>query len=87
MQGLYEISDPVNGKQSWTSGSHAIWYGQGKWLIGPLDAIGTDICGILANDDYGTLDDDNNQWKYWNLGHGWMYTGANDVSIDCTSKN
>ena len=86
-QGIYQISDPINGKQSWTSGWTAIWYGQGKWDIGDLEYIGTGVCGIYAHDDYGGLDDDNNQWEYWYFGNGWTYAGANDVSIDCTSKN
>ena len=86
-QGIYHISDPINGKQSWTSGSTAIWYAQGRWNIGSLDNIGTGVCGIFGFDDYGGLDDDNKVWKYFDMGNGWLTAGANDVSIDCTSKN
>ena len=87
IQGIYQISDPINGKQSWTSGSNAIWYGQGQWHIGSLDAIGTSLCGIYARDNYGGLDDDNNEWLYFNPDNGWTWAGVIDVSIDCTSKN
>ena len=91
-QGIYQISDPINGKQSWTSGSTAIWYWQGYWLIGSLDNIGTAVCEISANGydgglDDSLLDDDNNEWQYWIPGNGWMFASPNDVSIDCTSKN
>ena len=87
LQGLYQISDPIKGKQSWTSGSNAIWYVQGKWQIGSLDNIGTFFGGIHAVNDYGRLDDDKNEWWYYDPGNGWFWAGANNVSIDCTSKN
>lgn len=87
-QGLYEISDPINGKQSWTSGSQAIWYNFNNWQIGLLEDIGTDFCGLSAKDDYGGLDDDNNVWKYWSSSDdSWLWASGNDVSINCTSKN
>ena len=86
-QGIYQISDPINGKQSWTSNSHAIWYLlTDKWLIGDLEKIGEDNAGIYAFDDYGGLDDANNQWTYWD-GSNWISAGANDVNITCTSNN
>ena len=86
-QGIYQISDPINGKQSWTSGSNAIWYEQGDWVIGDLEDIGTNICAMSAIDAYGGLDDDNNVWQYYNPEIGWTYPGENNVRIDCTSKN
>ena len=86
LQGMYQISGLVNGKQSWTSNSHAIWYSLDYgWLIGNLDSIGENICSIYANDDYGGLDDTNNQWKYWD-GSNWILASANDIFINCTSK-
>ena len=85
-QGIYQISDPINGKQSWISGSNAIWYWQGDWLIGSLEDIGTMVGSMSLFDDHGGLDNENNVWTYW-TGYGWFNAGANEVSIDCTSKN
>ena len=85
---MYQISDLINGKQSWTSGSNAIWYWQGQWHIGSLDDIGTDVSGILANDAYVGLNDANNQWHYDDgSDYDWILAGANDVNITCTSNN
>ena len=58
MQGIYLISDQINGKPSWTSVSNAIWYSLSfGWLIGPQYVIGEDLGFIYAADDYGGLDD------------------------------
>ena len=86
LQGMYQISDPINGKQSWTLNPYAIWYSlEYGWLIGNLDNIGENVCSIYANDDYGGLDDTNNQWNYWD-GSNWIPASANDIFINCTSK-
>ena len=86
-QGMYQISDPINGKPSWTLDPFAIWYSlQNAWLIGTLDYIGEDSCDFYTYDDYGGLDDANNQW-YYGVGSNWILTGANDVNITCTSNN
>ena len=90
LQGLYAVSDPINGKPTWTLGSHAIWYDSdyNKWRIGFLDDIGTTTCAITAIDDYAGLDDNNNEWKYWaGSDNGWIWADANDVVINCTSKD
>ena len=89
-QGMYQISDPINGKPTWILPPYAIWYNSehGDWLIGFLDDIGQNLCTFYASDDYGGLDDSNNQWNYW---HSWdgnfVSAGANDVNITCTSNN
>ena len=91
---MYQISDLINGKPSWRTNSHAIWHWSGfwfgidsrQWVIGYLADIGTNFAGIYANDTHGGLDDDKNVWAYDNLDNGWMFVGANDFSIDCTSK-
>ena len=83
---MYQIADPINGKQSWTLDPYAIWYSlEWGWLIGELDDIGEDVCAFYAFDDYGGLDDTNNQWNYWD-GSNWISAGANDVNITCTSN-
>ena len=86
-QGMYQISDPINGKQSWTLDPYAIWYSlEWGWLIGALHDIGENLASIYAFDDYGGLDDANNQW-YYGVGSNWILAGANDVNITCTSNN
>ena len=83
-QGLYQI----NGTHIWTSVSHAIWYHSefDAWLIGNKENIGEAICGIYAYDNYGGLDDANNEWYYYS-DIGWIPASANDIFIHCTSKN
>ena len=51
-----------------------------------LDDIGTNTCEFYAYDNYGGLDDANNQW-YYDDGSNWILAGANDVNITCTSNN
>ena len=85
-QGMYQISDPINGKPSWTSNSRAIWYlFNGYWFIGDLENIGENYASIYTNDNDGGLDDTNNQWKYWD-GSNWIPASTNDIFINCTSK-
>ena len=97
MQGIYQISDRINGKPSWTSVSNAIpswtsvsnaiWYSLNfGWLIGTQDNIGGDICRIYGADDYGGLDDTNNQWNYYD-GSDWVLATPNEININCTGKN
>ena len=87
MQGIYQISDRINGKPSWTSVSNAIWYSLNfGWLIGTQDNIGGDICRIYGADDYGGLDDTNNQWNYYD-GSNWVSATSNEININCTSKD
>lgn len=84
---MYQISDPINGKQSWTLSPYAIWdNGYKRWIIGNLHEIGQNVAFIYANDDYEGLDDDNNQWNYWD-GSNWITAGANDVNITCISND
>ena len=85
---MYHISDPIDGKPSWTSVSNAIWYKleYDAWALTPLEAIGGSNADIYANDFYGGLDDTNNQWYYWD-GSNWIPASANDIFINCTSKN
>ena len=85
-QGLYQISNQTNGKPSWTLDPYAIWYSlEYGWLIGDLADIGQNIAAIYALDNYGGLDDNNNQWNYHD-GSNWVAASPNDINIDCTSK-
>ena len=87
LQGMYQISDLIDGKPSWTSVSNAIWYilEYDAWSIATLDYIGDSAAYMFAFDIYGGLDDTNNQWKYWD-GSNWILASANDIFINCTSK-
>ena len=97
-QGIYQISDPfpfisnpLNARQTWTSDSYVIWYyskgtSPRRWTIG--GKAGSVPKAIFnAKDDFGGLDDDNNQWHYRVMDEWyWMAAGANDVNVTCTSK-
>ena len=50
--GTYELSENINGKPSWKSETHAIWYHPKfkTWFIGKLSYIGTSIAGIVSVD-------------------------------------
>ena len=83
LQGIYKISATVvNGKPSWTSKSKAIWYIREKkhWLIGNLDDLGDNLAFIFAINEYSGLDDQRNEWKYWD-GRGWK--SAKDINVQC----
>ena len=72
IQGSYELSKTVNGKQSWVSisGSSAIWYDITfkKWRVGALSKLGTS-----TNDGISSINTDydcpqqiaNDKWKYF----------------------
>ena len=85
LQGMYQISDPVNGIQSWTSVSHAIWYSLDilAWMIATQNYIGGNICSIYTFADYDGLDDPNKLWQYWD-GSNWITADANDINVTCT---
>ena len=93
-------SNPLNARQTWTfnmasehpywtSDSYVIWYYHGstrRWAIGG-EAGSVSQAIFYAFDDFGGLDDDNNQWHYRVYpGLHWMAAGANDVNVTCTSK-
>ena len=83
--GDYQISEPVNGKPSWKSGEHAIWYMpsfEPYWFIGYLNKLGEDDGEFYAPYKNGGLTDNLNKWEYtidWNI---WVDT--NDVIVSCS---
>ena len=87
--GGYQISETVNGKPSWKSGEHAIWYLPigNAWIIGYLNKLGVDDAELFAPNDYGGLTDNRNVWRYtpsW-LGFGWIIpSDSNDVIVSCS---
>ena len=87
-EGLYHKSSEVNGKESWTSTLHGIWYYQAYngWNIGHLDDIGENAAHIFSV--YGNQCPFNlpsEKWQYGN--NGWKYGGANEVNVHCLWGN
>ena len=93
IQGVYQTSQCINGRKSWISSSTAIWYvpQYQVWFIGPLDAIGTTISGMVS---VGYQDDlncpyniPNGNWEYYD-GRSWILPeDVNDISIGCFQGN
>ena len=89
-QGIYQLSQEINGKPSWKSGTQAIWYypEYKDWAIGSLSDIGTSIRGITSIGD-GEYDCPQqvpkDKWKYYE-GSDWQKAGSNDISFQCTGK-
>ena len=86
MEGSYQLSTEVNGKESWTTSSNAIWYvpEYKKWGIGRLAKRGTAIRFISSRFVYD-LDQpyDVEYWNTWRSG-SWIIDGsATDVTVKC----
>ena len=83
---IYEESENVNGRRSWKSTNHAIWFlsEQNKWVIGKMKNIGSDICGIASPSgagDYGyPYDVPRHQWEYY-IGFKQWKKPTNDAEI------
>ena len=88
-EGIYTISETINGKPSWISDDQAIWWvpGFNNWAIGSLDFIGSDIstlAGIPSDKNFfGWPYDQKYFWKYWKSGSGFTIPGANDIKVQC----
>ena len=88
IQGKYELSETVNGKQSWVSipTLMAIWYDLTfkSWKVGPLSYIGTHHSWFYSvNTDYDCPHQIvNRSWTYFN-GYNWSFTSSNDISFHC----
>ena len=64
--GVFEKADKVNGKLSWTKGSHALWLATNEfWIVGLRADIGQKtgfLKGPFSGKPYGYTKD----WSYWN---------------------
>ena len=88
IQGTYNLSETVNGKQSWVSISEstAIWYDQTfkAWHVGALSKIGTSKSFFFTKD----RDDDcpqqvpNGMWKYY-VGGQEVKARSSDINVHC----
>ena len=100
-QGRYQIYPyQVNGKTSWKTGTHAIWFvpENDNWAIGILDSIGTEWNGMRSGDhqQWGHFDDlsfNYYQWKYheynpfvwWEWEGLWKVIPSGDITFNCIS--
>ena len=65
-QGIYEISETINGQPSWIKDNRAIWYTEANsWVIGGLQYIGSLYCKMYTYPSSGGLTDELNDWKYY----------------------
>ena len=87
-QGVYELSDDVHGKPSWTSSSMAIWYIQVSkvWGIGPLESIGSSIVGIFGPNNVLDYPHEIKQWNYVVDENTIETATENEVMIKCTDS-
>ena len=86
-QGIYHHkSSFVNGKPSWISDSHAIWYviEYNAWAIGSIENIGTTVQGITSGDSTFRCPFDmaSEYWHYYNISD-WINAGANGIKVEC----
>ena len=78
----------MNGRQSWSSNSHAIWYSENIWFID------NDLTNIGEN--YGALSSlygsqcpfhlTSAKWEYWS-DDVWTSAGNNEIHVSCLSGN
>ena len=65
-QGIYQISETVNGQPSWKKDNTAIWYTEvNTWDIGPVQYIGSLMSRMYTIPISGGLTDELNDWKYY----------------------
>ena len=86
MNGLYVKSSDVNGKPSWASDEHAMWYSSGSkcWIIGSECDIGVDtpiFLFIYTKSQTGELPRENSIW--FDISN----TEVDDIEMKYFSKN
>ena len=65
-QGIYQISETVNGQPSWKKDDRAIWYTEvNSWDIGPVQYIGSLMSRMYTIPTSGGLTDELNDWMYY----------------------
>ena len=70
-EGVFVKSPKINGKLSWTKGSHALWLASnGVWMVGYKRDIGTRQ-SFLNGPGSGLPYGNTNDWSYWN-GFDWV---------------
>ena len=85
LQGTYSLSSKVNGVDSWTSRTKAIWaYPQKNvWLIGRKTIKVGKVGGIYARRKSGTsVDSRELNWNY-QVSKAWRRANANEINVRC----
>ena len=86
MDGTYKLSTKVNGKESWTTSSNAIWYipDVKGWGIGPLAYKGTKSRSIRSKFVYDLEQPyDVEYWDTHRSGSWVTDLSATDVTVKC----
>ena len=85
-QGVYEKSETINGKLTWTHtlSDYALWFSSNVWIIGFKTKIGSTI-GSLYNSVSGLPYGNGNEYFYWD-GYKWVKpTNEIEVELECTT--
>jgi hypothetical protein len=90
-EGTYELASKVNEQPSWISEYAGIWYvpETTRWMIGPLEFIGSDAGGIESKEIGSKVEPPYNilVWNY-HTENGWVpYNGNDDVIVGCVSHS
>jgi hypothetical protein len=90
-EGTYELASKVNEQPSWISEYAGIWYvpETTRWMIGPLEFIGSDAGGIESKELGSKVEPPYNilVWNY-HTENGWVpYNGNDDVIVGCVSHS
>ena len=93
-EGYYDYYQITNGKPSWVSDNHAIWYlpDYFDWAIGARNKIGGNWAGIQSIGDQGRNKHPenvpNNVWVYAKNGQ-WQWSQMNneDISVTCLGNS
>ena len=93
-EGIYHNSSMVNGKPSWTSSSHAIWYHQqwNDWAISPLNDIGSSNAEIYTDDgNKCPFNLPSEMWFYrvdgTRVDNSWTSAGVGEINVTCLNGN
>ena len=83
LQGTYSKSAKVNGKLTWTKGSHALWSSTNEiWIVGLKESIGG-TKGFLIGRSLGLPYALNNEFEYHD-GNDWVKP-IDEIFVECTS--
>ena len=86
MEGTYQLSTEVNGKESWTTSSNAIWYAPEYklWGIGNLANKGKNVRFISSRFVYDLDQPYDVEYWYYSRSGSWIKNGsATDVTVKC----
>ena len=90
--GYYLKAAIVNEHQSWINANHAIWFVDDldAWVVGNIENLGTNVCGLLAYSQGGSVcpfDIDSTTWFFFIgdiVNGGVTNAQAGEISITCS---